>query len=381
MNPIYAQLRREEPVSRVRLPYGGEGWLVTRYEDAKLVLADPRFSRAVIVGREDTPRATPQPAQPASLLSMDPPEHSRLRKLVAKAFSSRRVEQLRPRIQQIASQLLDEVERTGPPADLMQSLASPLSVTLICEVLGVPPQEQHRFLDLADSQLSTTAHTREQRDAARAELEAYIAELVTKRREHPTDDLLAALVSARDDDDRLGEAELVDLGILLLVAGYETTANQIANFLYTLLTQPEHWESLCAQPELVPSAVEELLRYVQLASGAIFPRVATEDITLSGVVVRAGETVFADTQSANRDEVVYDDPMELNLTREQNPHLAFGHGAHYCVGAQLARLELQVAIGSLVRRFPGLRLAVPIDGTLWKTGLFFRGLKELPVTW
>src|SRR5258708_21934413 len=145
MTPISAQLRREEPVSRVRLPFGGEGWLVTRYEDAKLVLADPRFSRAVTVGREDTPRATPQPAQPASLLSMDPPEHSRLRKLVAKAFTSRRVEQVRPRIQQIVDQRLDEIERSGPPADLVQGLALPLSVTVICEVLGVPPQEQHRF--------------------------------------------------------------------------------------------------------------------------------------------------------------------------------------------------------------------------------------------
>lgn len=381
MNPIYPKLRREEPVSWVRLPYGGEGWLVTRYEDAKLVLADPRFSRAVAVGREDIPRATPQPAQSASLLSMDPPEHSRLRKLVAKAFSSRRVERLRPRVQQIVDQRLDEIERSGPPADLVQSLASPLSLTVIFEILGVPPRVQRRFLELADSQMSTTAHTREQRDAARAELEAYLAELVAERRERSTDDLLAALVSARDDDDRLAEAELVDLGILLLVAGYETTANQIANFTYTLLTHPKHWELLCAQPELVPSAVDELLRYVQLASGAVFPRVAIEDITIGGVVVRAGETVFVDTQSADRDEAVYDHPEELDLTREHNPHMAFGYGPHYCVGAQLALLELHVAIGSLLLRFPDLRLAVPIDDVPWKVGLFFRGPKALPVSW
>ncbi|MFJ4654450.1 cytochrome P450 [Nocardia sp. NPDC088792] len=380
-NPIYAKLRREEPVSRVRLPYGGAGWLVTRYEDAKLVLADPRFSRAVTVGREDTPRATPQPPQSASLLSMDPPEHSRLRKLVAKAFSSRRVERLRPRVQQIVDRQLDEIVRCGPPADLVQGLASPLSLTVIFEILGVPPQGQRRFLELADSQMSTTAHTREQRDAARAELEEYLAESVAERREHPTDDLLGALVCARDDDDRLTEAEMVDLAILLLVAGYETTANQIANFTYTLLSDSKQWESLCARPELVPGAVEELLRYVQLASGALFPRAAVEDVTVGGVVVRAGETVFVDTQSAGRDEAVYEHPEELDLTREHHPHMAFGYGPHYCVGAQLALLELHVAMSSLLRRFPGLHLAVPPADIPWKPGLFFRGPQALPVSW
>ncbi|WP_433760081.1 cytochrome P450 [Nocardia sp. CA-135398] len=381
IDPLYARLRREEPISRVRLPYGGEGWLVTRYQDVKQVLADPRFSRAVAVEREDIPRTTPEPARRNSLLSMDPPEHTRLRKLVVKAFTGRRVQALRPRAEQIVDERLDEIERCGPPADLVQLLALPLPVTVICEMLGVPPQDQHRFREFSDTVLSTTAHTREQISTARAGLEAYLAELVAQRREEPTDDLLGALVAARDDEDRLSEAELVNLGIGLLIAGHETTANQIANFCYVLLTEPDRWELLCGRPELVPSAVEELLRYVQLGSGGSFPRIATEDLELGGVEIRSGESVFVNTQAANRDETVFDDPEYLDLTRERNPHMAFGHGAHHCLGAQLARVELRVALGSLLRRFPTLHLAVPVDEVPWKTGLLVRGPKALPVAW
>lgn len=381
MDPLFAKLRREEPVSRVQLPYGDEGWLVTRYVDAKLVLADPRFSRAATVDREDIPRTTPNPSRQNSLLSMDAPEHSRLRKLVAKAFTSRRVEQLRPRAQQIVNERLDEIESAGPVADLVQSLALPLPVTVICEMLGVPTHDQHRFRDFSDTVLSTTAHTTEQIDDARAALEAYLAEVVAQRRRQPTDDLLGALVAARDNDDRLSEDELVNLGIGLLIAGHETTANQIANFTYVLLSEPRHWELLRSRPELVPDAIEELLRYVQLGSGGSFARVATEDVALGGVTVRAGESVIVNTQAANRDESVFDKSEELDLTRNNNPHMAFGHGVHHCLGAQLARLELQVALGSLLQRFPTLHLAVPYEEVPWKTGLLVRGPKALPVSW
>ncbi|CAM4259737.1 cytochrome P450 [Nocardia ninae] len=381
MDPLFAKLRREEPVSRVQLPYGVEGWLVTRYADAKLVLADPRFSRAATVDREDIPRTTPQPSRQNSLLSMDPPEHSRLRKLVAKAFTSRRVEQLRPRAQEIVNERLAAIESAGPVADLVQSLALPLPVTVICEMLGVPTEDQHRFRDFSDTVLSTTAHTPAQIDDARAALEAYLAELVAQRRARPTDDLLGALVAARDNEDRLTEDELVNLGIGLLIAGHETTANQIANFTYVLLSEPQHWELLCARPELVPAAIEELLRYVQLGSGGSFARVATEDVPLGGVTVRAGEAVIVNTQAANRDEAIFDNSEQLDLSRIHNPHMAFGHGVHHCLGAQLARLELQVAIGSLLHRFPTLRLAVPFEEVPWKTGLLVRGPTALPVTW
>jgi nocardicin N-oxygenase len=314
---------------------------------------------------------------------MDPPEHSRLRKLVAKAFTSRRVDLLRPRAQQIVDQRLDEIERTGAPADLVANLALPLPVTVICEMLGVPPEDQHRFRDFSDAILSTTAYTADQIASARSELETYLAEVVAARRAAPDtgDDLLAALVAARDNDDRLTEEELVQLGITLLIAGHETTANQIANFTYLLLSTPGQWDALRADPELVPDAVEELLRYVQLGSGGAFARVATEDVEVGGTLVRAGDAVFVNTQSANRDESIFHDAAELDLARRHNPHIAFGHGVHHCLGAQLARVELQVAIGSLLRRFPRLRLAVPAEDVPWKTGLLVRGPVALPVTW
>ncbi|MEU4313026.1 cytochrome P450 [Nocardia sp. NPDC024068] len=381
MDPLFARLRREEPVSRVELPYGGEGWLVTRYEDVKLVLADPRFSRAVTVGREDIPRATPAPARADSLLSLDPPEHSRLRKLVAKAFTARRVQELRPRTREIVDTALDTLESAGAPADLVQNFALPVPVTVICEMLGVPPRDQHRFRDFSDAILSTTAYTRQQIEDARDSLEGYLAELVAERRQRPTDDLLGALVTARDEDDRLSEKELVNLGVGILIAGHETTANQIANFTYLLLTQREYWDMLRADPALIPGAVEELLRYVQLGSGGGQPRVATEDVVLSGVTVRAGEAVFVNTQAANRDESVFEDSETLDLTRQRNPHIAFGYGAHHCLGAQLARVELQVALEALMQRFPALRLGVPVAEIPWKTGLLVRGPEELLVAW
>ncbi|MGW3280776.1 cytochrome P450 [Nocardia rhamnosiphila] len=381
MDPLFTKLRREEPVCRVELPYGGEGWLVTRYEDVKLVLADPRFSRAATVGREDLPRATPAPVRPDSLLSMDPPEHSRLRKLVAKAFTGRRVAELRPRTRAIVDEKLTALEQAGAPADLVEGFALPLPVTVICEMLGVPPRDQHRFRDFSDAILSTTAYTREQIESARDSLETYLAEVVAERRQRPTDDLLGALVAARDEEDRLSERELVNLGVGLLIAGHETTANQIANFTYVLLTQREYWELLRAEPELIPGAVEELLRYVQLGAGAGQPRVATEDVVLSGVTVRAGDSAFVNTQAANRDENVFDDPESLDLTRQRNPHVAFGYGAHHCLGAQLARVELQVALEALLERFPSLRLSRPLDEIPWKSGLLVRGPKQLLVEW
>ncbi|MFB7716493.1 cytochrome P450 [Nocardia sp. NPDC056100] len=380
-HPLFETLRREEPVSRVRLPYGGEGWLVTRFDDVRMVLADARFSRAGVVGREDVPRVTPEPARGDSLLNSDPPEHTRLRKLVAKAFTGQRVRALRPHVQDIVDRLLDDMERGGSPADLIPALALPLPVTVICEMLGVPPRDQHRFRDFSDIVMSTTAATREQIVAARAGLETYLAEQVSARRAQPRDDLLGALVAARDDVDRLTEAELVGLGVTILIAGHETTANQIANFTYVLLTQPGQWEYLCARPELVPTAVEELLRFVQLGSGGGFPRIATEDVELSGTRIRAGEAVFINTQAANRDESVFTAADALDLTREHNPHMAFGHGFHHCLGAQLARIELQVVLDTLLRRFPALRLAVPDAEIPWKRGMLVRGPTSLPVSW
>ncbi|MET8428585.1 cytochrome P450 [Nocardia sp. NPDC004860] len=379
-HPTALKLLREEPISRVRLPYGGEAWLVTRYADVRSVLSDPRFGRAATVGREDVPRVRETPAMPNIPTSMDPPELTRLRKLTMTAFTTRRVQELRPRTEEIVEDMLTAMAAAGSPADLVEALALPVPVTVICEMLGVPPQDQHRFRDFSDAIMSTTAVPDEERVAALAAVAEYLTEQIAERRAHPTDDLLGALVAARDNDDRLSEDELITLGLTLLVAGHETTANQIANFVYVLLTAGE-WDRLRADPDLVPAAVEELLRYIQLGNGGAFPRIAVEDVELSGTLIRAGEAVFVDLAIANRDETVFPDPDTMDLTRHHNSHLAFGHGFHHCVGAQLARLELHVTLTALLRRFPNLRLAVPADEVEWKTGMLLRGPKALPVVW
>ncbi|QSY50297.1 MULTISPECIES: cytochrome P450 [Streptomyces] len=384
MDPRYAWLRLTEPVARVTMPYGGDAWLVTRHEDARTVLADPRFSRAAAAGR-DIPRSTPLPDQQnASLLSLDPPEHSRLRRMVTKAFTHRRVSAMRPRVQEIVDGMVDRMTETGPPADLVSALAWPLPLTVICEILGVPAEDHGLFRDWIDRSVALSADDPETIKEADNALFSYISGLVERRRAAPADDLLGQLVVARDEGDRLSELELVVFGVNLLIAGQETTANELGNFLHTLLSRREHWEALTADPSLIPSAVEELLRHIPLEAsvgGLGFPRVALEDVGLGGRTVRAGDTVVVPNASANRDGSVFDRPDELVLDRERNPHLTFGHGAHHCLGAPLARLELQVALETLVRRLPSLRLDVPADEVAWKANRMMRGPEALPVVW
>ncbi|HEX3787103.1 MAG TPA: cytochrome P450 [Pseudonocardiaceae bacterium] len=380
LNPRYAELRRDEPLTRVTMPYGGEAWLATRYADIKTVLADARFSRAATVGA-DVPRGTPLVQQDSSILSMDPPEHTRLRRLVAKAFTARRIGGLRPRAQQVVDELVDTMIAAGPPADLAASLAWPLPITVICEMLGVPFEDRDRFRIWTDQLMALSTTDQQTILDAREQLNDYLAGLIARRRQQPTEDLLSVLVAARDEGDQLSETELVTFGVTLLVAGHETTANQTGNFMYTLLSQREHWDALVADPDLVPAAIEELLRYTPLGAGAGFPRIATEDIELGGRTVRAGDAVVVQIASANRDAAVFDEPDVLDFARPDNQHVAFGHGVHHCLGAQLARLELQIAIGTLARRLPGLRLAVPADEVVWKSNRLVRGVRELPVEW
>ncbi|MGN9911196.1 cytochrome P450 [Phytohabitans sp. LJ34] len=380
LDPFYAELRRTEPLTRVRLPFGEEAWLATRYADVRTVLGDPRFSRAASVGR-DEPRITPRQIE-GGILSMDPPEHTRLRRLVAKAFTARRVEQLRPRAREIADGLVDRMVEAGPPADLVERFATPLPITVICELLGVPVTDQDRFHVWSEAIVSTTSLTPEQIKSYLDSLWAYMAGLIAQRRDTPTDDLISALVRVRDEDnDRLTEQEMVRLLAGLLAAGHETTVTQIPNFVYVLLTHPDQLAQLRADPDLVPTAVEELMRYVPLGVASSFARYALEDIELGGVLVRAGEPVIGSVASANRDDEVFAEPDTLDLTRSANPHMGFGHGVHHCIGAQLARMELQVAVATLIDRLPGLRFAGPEEDLEWKSGLLVRGLKRMPVAW
>jgi nocardicin N-oxygenase len=372
----FAALREGQPVRRVQLPYGGEGWLVTRYADVKAVLADPRFSRAATVGA-DIPRTTPLTTQPDNILSMDPPEHSRLRRLVASTFTMKNIESWRPRTEQVVAELINGMRTKGAPVDLVDNFSLPLPVTVICELLGVPAKDRHFFQHFSRIILSTTAATGEEILAARVELEDYLASHIAAHREEPRDDLLSQLIAARDDQDRLSEAELVSMGVTILVAGHETTANQISNFVYTLL-DTDLWASLAAHPDRLNTAIEELLRYVALGNGGGQARIATEDVEISGTLVRAGEAVMAATASANRDDTAFDHPEALDLERARNPHVAFGFGVHHCLGAQLARMELRVGLGALLTAFPALRLH---EQPAWRVGTLINGPSQLPLSW
>ncbi|SDL92135.1 Cytochrome P450 [Lentzea albidocapillata subsp. violacea] len=375
LDPTYERLRREEPVSRVTYPYGGEGWLVTSYEETKFVLGDPRFSRARTVG-QDVPRMQPLIAPGGSILTHDGADHSRMRRLVSKAFTVRRIEELRPRAQQITDELLDRLDN---PGDLVEGFSMPFPITIICELLGVPFEDREDFRRWSNQALSTVGgHTPEEATDGVMKLYAYFTELVAKRRAHPTDDLISALVAARDNEDRLSEDELVRFGITLLVAGHETTANMLANSVVTLFEHPDAMKSLREAPDKLPNAIEELLRFIPLGSGAGFPRIATEDVQVGNALVKEGDTVLVVASSANRDEAMYANGGELDLEREVGQHMQFGHGIHFCLGSQLARMELQVALGTLLRRLPGLRLAEPVE---FRRGSLVRGPLRLVVAW
>lgn len=379
LDPLYAQLREQEPLSRVQLPYGDTAWLATRYEDAKTVLGDPRFSRAEVL-RRDEPRMRPNTAN-GGLLTMDPPDHTRLRKLVAKAFTARRVERLRPRTEEIAHSLVDGMLERGAPADLVEDFALPLPITVICELLGVPYADRADFRVWSDAFLSTTKLSPEQVTDYTEKMLDYMARLIAERRVAPADDLLSALIAARDEEDKLTEEEMVRLASGILVAGHETTATQIPNFVYVLLTHPGQLAQLRADLDLVPQAVEELMRFVPLGSGAGFPRYATEDVEVGGVLVRAGEPVLVSLAAANRDESVFTDPEVLDLTRQEASHVGFGHGPHHCLGAQLARMELQIALTTLLTRLPGLDFATSAEDVEWKRGMLVRGPQKMLVSW
>ncbi|MFF9401679.1 cytochrome P450 [Streptomyces sp. NPDC014744] len=372
----YERVRDQQGLLRVQMPYGEPAWLVTRYADARLVLGDQRFSRAAALSH-DEPRQS-EGRRDSGILSMDPPDHTRLRSLVAKAFTVRQVEKLRPQVRTLTSDLLDEMEAAGQPADLVDLFALPLPVAVICRMLGVPAEDRPKFRVWSDAALSTSSLTAEEFDRNREELRSYMAELIAQHRAEPRDDLMTALIEARDGRDRLSELELIDLCVGILVAGHETTASQIPNFVLTLLDHPDQLARLRAEPELVPNAVEELLRFVPLGSGSGQPRYATEDIEVGGTLVRAGSPVLVAVGAANRDALRFSAPGVLDVAREGNQHLGFGHGVHHCLGAPLARLELQEALIALIARFPGLRLAGDVT---WKSEMLVRGPRVMPIGW
>ncbi|MEW1698462.1 cytochrome P450 [Streptomyces sp. NPDC093249] len=381
-DPQLKRILTEDPVARVRMSYGaGEAWLVTRYEDVRTVTTDRRFSRGAIVGR-DYPRMTPEPIiQAEAIHVMDPPANTRLRSLVAKGFAPRQVDRMRVRVQHVVDDLLDRMEKQGPPADLFAHVASPLPLTTICEILDIPEADRTRLRRNAAVMVSVGANGREAAAEAKAELRSYFDELTARRRVEPGDDLISTLCQARDGDEILSDEELSVMAMVLLVTGQDTTSYELGNIFYTLLTRPEVAAALRERPEGIPEMLEELLRFIPFRKGVGIPRVALEDVTLSGVDIKAGDVVHVSYLTANRDERKFERPDELDLDRKAPPHMAFGWGSHHCLGFPLAAMELEVAIGTLLRRFPDLALAVPKEDVRWNTTSIWRHPLELPVRW
>ena len=366
IEPEYLRLQRDEPVCRVRFPYGEPAWLVTRHADARIVLADSRFSRAESLHR-DVPRVT-EVNFAGGIVAMDPPEHTRLRAACGHAFTARTVARLRDRATALACELVAAAARRRT-FDAVEDLAVPFTLRMICALLGVPYADSDRFRGWAEAGLATSAITEAERLDATGRMWEYIAELVERRRREPAADLISAMLAAAERGVR--DEELVVIVMTALVAGYETTSTQLPNFLYVLLSQRDRWKELVARPELVATAVEELLRFAPLEANGASPRYTTVDVVLSGTRIPAGAPVVAATVAANRDPRVFADPYRLDLARNPNPHLGFGLGAHFCLGAPLARLELRVAIEVLTVTLPELRLGA--QRPRWKTGMLVRG--------
>ncbi len=361
----YREWSETGSVHEVGFPDGKTGWVVTGYAEARAALADPRLRKAGANARWAGVASTAS----THMLDADPPDHTRLRKLVNQVFTARAVEALRPRVEEICDALLDEF--AGDEVDLLERFAVPLPVTVIGELLGVAPAERVEFRRRTAGFGSGSAAPEQVRG-----LKAFLVALVRRKREDPLDDLLSRLVQARDEHDRLSERELVATAFLLLFAGYETTVNLIGNGMYALLRNPDQLDALRADLTLVPAAVEELLRYDGPVGFATL-RYAGEPLELGGVRVETDEFVHVALGAANRDPVRFAGADRLDLARDPAGHIAFGHGIHHCVGAPLARLEAQVAFTKLLGRFPRLSLAE--DRLAWHEGIRIRGLTTLPV--
>ena len=384
---VYARMREEQPIHGIVHKNGSRTWLVTRHEDVLAILKDPRFTKNYLrIAPADYAASLTRVDRfmMNNLLGLDPPDHTRLRALVQKAFSPRLIRSLRPRIQAIADELLDAVQEQGQ-MELIADYAFPLPIRVIAELLGIPPEDKEKFRRW--SLLVTRPHrSQEARQADQEELLSFIAYLTKLRQQRlrePREDLLSALVRAEENEDRLSEIELYSMLMLLIVAGHETTVNLIGNGVLALLRHPQQLARLRAQPELIHSAIEELLRYDSPVESST-DRFALEEVSFGGHQIARGERVLVIIGSANRDCTLFGDrAAELDIAREENPHLAFGHGIHYCLGAALARMEGAIAIQTLLARAPNLRLAVSEETLSIRPSIsdLLRGYRAIPVRW
>ncbi|MEU9334953.1 cytochrome P450 [Streptomyces sp. NPDC048290] len=387
--PAYAWLREHSPVHRTTLPSGVEAWLVTRYADARQALADPRLSKNPVHHAADAPgkSKTGIPGERSAglmthLLNIDPPDHTRLRRLVSKAFTPRRVAAFAPRVQELTDDLIDRFAQKGA-ADLIHDFAFPLPIYAICDLLGVPGEDQDDFRDWAGMMIRHGSGPRGGVARSVKKIRAYLTELIHRKRADLADDLISDLIRASDHGEHLTENEAAAMAFVILFAGFETTINLIGNGTYALLTHDEQrarFRRALAEGDtgLLETGVEELLRFdgpVELATW----RYATEALDIGGESIRRGDPVLVVLAAADRDPGRFPDPDTLDLARRDNQHLGYGHGIHYCLGAPLARLEGQTALATLFTRLPDLRLAVDPDELRWRGGLIMRGLRTLPV--
>jgi cytochrome P450 len=386
--PQFAEVRELAPVHKARLADGHEAWLILRYADAKQALNDLRFSKdmnkAMADDAEVVAEGLPGAALAQHVLTMDPPEHTRLRKLVAQAFTPARVETLRPRVQELVDELCDGLAKDGPEAtvDLVARFAFPLPYTVICELLGIPESDR---APLGEAFIALFLPGTEDGPPAEAvagskHIIDYLNQVTAYKREHPANDLITALGEARDGSAKLTQRELCSTLFQLFVAGHDTTASLIGNGMAALLLHPEQLAMLKTDLSLVPAAIEEFLRYDAPVPHSTF-RYAAVDTEIGGVTIPAGDQVLISIASANRDPARFADPDALDIGREDKRHVAFGHGIHFCLGAPLGRMEGQIAFTTVLTRFPDLRLAVEMSDLHWGhgDGLVLRGLNELPV--
>jgi cytochrome P450 len=375
----YRKLREDQPVSRLAMPDGSLGWLVTSYELVRAVMSGPQFSsrpetltnplRVVSDGERFV-------AQPGMFISMDPPDHGRYRKLLTGQFTVRRMRSLEPRIHQMVVEHLDAMQAAGDSADLVDQFALPIPSLVICELLGVPYDERDEFQQ-GSSRMLDTSLSFEETSAAAQSVRDYVGGLVARKRVEPGDDMISGLF---ESDPTLTDGEVAEMGLLLLIAGHETTANMLGLGTFLLLQRPDQLAKLRADPSLVNNAVEELLRYLSVVQYGTM-RGVLDDVEIGGQLFRKGETVICSLAAANRDPARFDNPEILDITRTHSTHVAFGHGIHQCLGQQLSRIEMQIAFRELFDRFPNLRLAVEPGEVKLRTTSVVYGAAQLPVAW
>ena len=377
--PQILDLLENRPICKVRLWNGQEAWLVTRYEDVKAVLTNKAFSSDVRTPGYPKVSASLATFTEGLLNHMDPPEHDEYRRMLAPEFMVKRIERLRPEVQAIVDELIDAMLEHGAPVDLISALAFPVPARVTCAMLGIPFDDQAFFVSCAETFLGGTASA-EETAAAQADLFVYLGKLIAEKTTEPTDDVLGYMASEHVKRGAISTEALTTIAMLILIAGFDTTANMIGLGLLTLMQHPDQLELLKREPDLIPGAAEELLRFLTITHRGRH-KAALEDVEIGGQLIRAGEGVIAAQDAADRDASVFEDPNTLDVRREARNHLAFGHGVHQCLGAALARIELQVSYETVLRRLPDIRLAVGLDEIEFKHEASVYGIRNMPVVW